>query len=177
MSERLFGGVDPGRDGALAVVDSRGRLVKVEVPDWLIPAPGGLRLPGPAMRAEVGRLCGVVAAWAIEEPILYRQGEASIAKSARSVAVSVGVWVGLLAAWGATSVQLVQPMAWQRHLFGRVVRGTSKETAARLAETLWGRNPLLTRVETWHDGRVDAALIAEYLRQREALRFAAAAGG
>lgn len=63
----------------------------------------------------------------------------------------------------------VTPQAWQRVMLGRVPKGLTKGYALATAIDLWPDEAFLAtkRSTTPHDGIVDAALIAEYLRRRE----------
>lgn len=100
---------------------------------------------------------------AIEEPLKH-------AKSSQAMR-SMGISFGLLCSTGELSglrTERVQVNDWQPVLLGRVPKGQTKAYALRKTTALWPYESWLAspRCTTPHDGMIDAALIAEFARQK-----------
>ena len=88
-----------------------------------------------------------------------KQGVASMFTFGLGYGIARGICVGL-----GLSYELVTPQAWQRFMLAGHPRGSEYLVASRLwPQVDWKRTP---RCTTFHDGLVDAALIAEYGRRR-----------
>lgn len=62
----------------------------------------------------------------------------------------------------------ITPQSWQKAMLGKVPKGETKAYALAKARELWADEKFLasSRCKTPHAGLVDAALIAEYYRQK-----------
>lgn len=159
----LFLGVDPGANGAIVALDRAGKIVAAARARMTESDEGRARRPwAPTVFwAAIHGVTGV----AIEEPIMFVGGKAA-PKSIMAVALSAGAWLGMLGERVVTDrLYLVPPRTWQA-LLGPVPKGETKARAELLARGLWGQDPRLMHSRGFHDGLVDAALIAEWLRQK-----------
>lgn len=83
-------------------------------------------------------------------------------KSAFSLGVNYGVWLGVLSAVGV-EVITVPPTVWQRYVYGSGAVGDPKERALRRAKELFPDLPLVpSGCRAERHGRADASLIALY---------------
>lgn len=149
-------GIDPGATGALVWLDAK-----------------ELKVHGiwdcPQDNVEWGELVeylnwGTPPRLAVVERQQYmpKGGRVQGGKSAFSLGVNYGVWLGVLYAVGV-EVITVPPAAWQRYVYGNGAVGDPKTRALRRAKELFPDMPLVPdgcRVE--RHGRADAALIALY---------------
>lgn len=151
----IFIGIDPGLNGAVAVLTHDG-LIVADTPtvsvargnDYLVTEMAALlRCPGADVR------CALEAGIAMP-----RQSVSSTAKQFRGV----GLWEGMLAALGIP-YELVAPRQW-KHDVGLPVgagKGESRVLASRLFPALADQ---FARAKD--DGRAEAALLAEWSRRR-----------
>jgi crossover junction endodeoxyribonuclease RuvC len=157
-------GIDPGLDGALAVIEpvekmvydtptfthkvargtkrvyDLGRMV-IWLQPWADQERGGVRIPSHAFVENIHSMPG--------------QG----VRSMFSMGYGVGAWHGILTALGI-DYTLVTPQKWKAH-FGLL--GQDKDAGRRLAQELWPDRAVLFERKK-DDGRADAMLIAEYGR-------------
>ena len=149
-------GIDPGATGALVWLDS-GTLKVLGV--WDCPKDEAewrelvecLNWDTPPRLAVVER-----------QQYMPKGGRMQGGKSAFSLGMNYGVWLGVLSAVGV-EVITVPPTAWQRYVYGGGAVGDPKTRALRRAKELFPDMPLVPdgcRVE--RHGRADAALIALY---------------
>ena len=157
-------GIDNGVSGAVAVLNDHGLLIA-----WT---------PMPTQRARKGNEIDVVtlAAWldantgdkmraaeyAVEEP-----GGSKSAAACASMAASFHAIRALLALRGVRWHR-VTPREWQRVMLPGCPAGETKPRALELARRLWPSEQwhATPRCTTPHDGAIDAAIIAEWLRTR-----------
>lgn len=93
-------------------------------------------------------------------------------QSMRSLAINYGLLLGALRArYRADGVWIKEVPAhsstsWQRTMLGKVPQGETKKYALEAARKIWPAETFVQpRCTTPHDGIIDAALIAEYLRR------------
>lgn len=155
-------GIDPGRHGALAVIDlsSRCLLRALKMPDdarwlhhWLQALKRDYRSLQVALEKAFG--CAVVGG--------RRQG----AKSMFSYGRHFGHLEAILFSSGITP-HLIAPITWTKELHKGVEAEGSKAKSLIVARQLWPLNgfTLSDRARKPHEGLIDAMLIAEYLRRR-----------
>jgi len=98
----------------------------------------------------------------IEEPLK----RAPSSQAVRSMALSFGLCVGALESAGI-SVARVEVRDWQKALLGKFPAGQSKPAALAKARELWPEESWIPtpRHRVPHDGIIDAALVARYVRQ------------
>lgn len=162
----LFLGVDPGANGAIVALDRAGKIVAASRTVMSASDEGRASIPtaqGAFWHATMDHRPVIGAA--VEEPIMFVGGKAA-PKSIVAVALSAGVWLARVAN-KTDRIYLVAPRTWQT-LLGPVPKGETKARAELLARGLWGPEPRLMHSRGFHDGLVDAALIAEWLRQKAA---------
>lgn len=146
----LIAGVDPGKRGAVAIVDEHGYFVTGEVLE-LIP-----RLD---TWLQVHRGLGGLHVF-IEKAQAFRgQGISSAFNYAREY----GFLLGLLTAGGFPVTQ-VPPATWTKVMHaGTATAATAKERSAQAAQRLFPEaNFFVGKSKKPHDGLVDAALIGAY---------------
>jgi len=170
----LIVGIDPGRDGGVAVLSKAGELVDAIRIEWATISPTHW------LMSKTKRLWPRVAFLAVEEPIAYK-GKDALTSSMMKVALQSGVWIGIARAGGVeeTRIILVRPQTWQAKVIGPLRRGmptkaASKETARRLVGAAHERIRL--RNDSIHDGLADAVCIAEYGRAQFVRSLVLAAG-
>jgi crossover junction endodeoxyribonuclease RuvC len=146
-------GVDPGKLGAIALVDSYGELVDVYDMPVVAKIVSG-RLLIELEDWDVGARFGPV----VIEDLHARPGNGSIATF--SLGRSVGVVEGVFGALGLPIVY-VSPLKWKKAMGVT----SDKETSRRMALDTWpGKAAMFAR--KMDDGRAEAALIALwYVRQ------------
>ncbi len=153
----IYIGIDPGLSGAVAVLDSEGRLLWVEdVPTMK---------PGKKPVYDVAGMAG----------LLLRSGEATACleqaqgmpgqgiTSTFHIGEGFGIWRGILAAF-EIPLLTVRPSVWQRAMFRGIATGnTTKEKSVILSMQLFPEIRLVPEgCRKPKDGRSDAALIARY---------------
>jgi len=158
-------GIDPGLNGALAVVNDEGLLLDVyDTPTVETRSSSGKRR----------RLIDDSTLWNIvHEPRLASHHNMAFIElvhampgqgvvSMFTMGLGLGIWYGVLRASGISFDKDVTPQAWKKVMLA----GTGKDkNAARVkCQQLWpSKADLFARVKD--DGRADAALIAEYGRR------------
>jgi crossover junction endodeoxyribonuclease RuvC len=151
-------GIDPGLDGALAVIGPDG--VEVFVAPTIGGGRAGRRRPDAAAMAQL--LAGLRVELAVVEAVgaMPKQG----VTSTFTFGVGFGIWQGVLAALGVP-YQLVAPQAWKK----AVLAGTARDKAAAIAfarRRFPGVSLLATpRSRVAHDGVADALCLAEFARR------------
>ncbi|HXG77518.1 MAG TPA: hypothetical protein VNJ53_13210 [Gaiellaceae bacterium] len=155
-------GIDPGLDGALAVLEGSGECLELRRTPTL-------RVHGRAARREydLPAMAEMLRAWAAAAPqvcaavervhAMPRQGVRSMFR----LGYGLGIWEALLAAY-RIPYDLVAPQRWQRVMLadGPRGKGARRLRALKLFPAYWD---LLRR--RGNDGLADALLIAEYGRR------------
>lgn len=160
-------GIDPGLDGALALLDESGQVVSLHrMPVIAHKKAGGKgvkrELNLPAIRELLRELRPDVVAL---EAATCRPGQT--AQTMMGVGYGFGAWRMLMTCQDQRH-QIVYPQVWQRVMFRGMPKGDTKERARRAAQQRWPavdwRGPGATaRCLAAHDGCCDAALIAAYV--------------
>lgn len=144
-------GVDPGRTGAIAIIDHHGQIIDIED---MPPATGA------ALGACIRSLLDDLASWTIDRAYVEavhsmpRQG----VRSVWTFAEGHGAILGALGALGIP-VELVPPATWKKAMRVTANKGTSRQRALELWPSEAER---FRRVKD--DGRAEACLIAEHGR-------------
>ena len=148
-------GIDPGKTGAVAVINKlyATQMVKVfDCPETI-----------PAM-AQIIRPYAVYCVAAIEKVNAYYK---SSAKSAFSFGENFGAWQAILAAHNIP-YHFVTPRTWQKCVFDSAKRlDNPKKQTVELAERMFPEIVFKTKRGRLIDGRADAVLIAEWLRRQK----------
>ena len=103
----------------------------------------------------------------IEEPLKH----AKSSQAMRSMSISFGLILGACEA-KRFEVRRIQVKEWQDVVLGkRLAKGMTKVAALAIANKIWVSESWLatSRSKTPHDGIIDAALIAHYIRERQLL--------
>ncbi|MFM2078882.1 MAG: hypothetical protein RJA49_2772 [Actinomycetota bacterium] len=167
MSGGYFAGIDPGVDGALAVVDARGRIVDITSMPTLNDGPRGRR------RVHAAGIAAVLRRWPTSdlriavEVVGVRPGEG--AGGAFAFGRGVGAIEGVIAALAIPS-QGVLPVVWKRA--HTIPAKSGKDVSRSRAAALWPTDDchFAAKAEGGYgpiaavEGRAEAALIAEWLR-------------
>ena len=145
-------GIDPGKAGAWAVINSAGRWVAGGLTPTI-----GKEYDEPGMRAAFQWLADP---WVAIEKVGAMPGQG--VTSMFSFGAGYGLWRGIVVGLGL-SYELVRPQAWQKEMLAGMPRGKqTKESAVQKAKQLWPEIPINGKKD-W--GLADAALIAEWLRR------------
>lgn len=153
----LFLGIDPGAKGGVAILDSDGSLISVARFEG--DCPGRVSAEMVALAKKRSGPLGQVNIAIERVGAAPGQGVSSM--------FTFGVGVGLIKGWlAASGFQFIEvsPQSWQRVAVGE--GETTKDRARALASTLWGLEPFIfAGCRVPHQGCIDAAGLAEYLRQ------------
>ncbi len=154
----LVVGIDPGLDGAVAVIGPEG--VEAAVTPTLAAGRGGRRQYDAAAMARL--LAGREVELAVIEAVGAMPGQG--VASTFGFGVGYGLWLGVLAALQIPH-QAVSPQAWNRV----ILAGTARDKAAAIAfaSRRFPCVPLLAtpRSRVPHDGIADAMCLAEFARR------------
>lgn len=165
MSSQTFGGIDPGFEGALAIIGPDGPQV-FDLPTLVVEGAtkdhreydlGALADLLEPLRALDHRLVAVEYVRGIPHQGERRQGATSIWMQGHGVGVIEGVLAGL-----RLPRQRVSPQRWRRAMHGSM--GTDKEASRLLALQLFPELGVQLMRKKDH-GRAEALLIAEWLRR------------
>lgn len=154
-------GVDPGLDGAVAILDGEGRLVLHPTPILKADKGGKRSFDLTRMQDILCPIRNVTGLVAIERVgAMPGQGVTSMF----NFGMGYGIWLGLLAGLGLP-YQAVMPAAWKKS----ILAGTAKDKQAAI-EFIHRRFPGVSLLATPrsrvpHDGFADAACLALYARQ------------
>jgi hypothetical protein len=164
MSEYVYAGVDPGKYGAIAVVNKRAVL---EIHDF--PLDG--KQPDLEKLARI--LTGIGSRYAYLEAVIEDVGTYSHdgRRGAFTFGENKGFWKLGLTMIGIDP-QVVKVEVWKKCVLGRV-HHTDKETSIKTAKLLFPNSAEWLRLKK-HDGRADAILLAEYARRVAVARSLAA---
>ena len=150
-------GVDPGLDGAIAVLDKDGGLVQIyDMPTVEVKVGKSMkRKVAPAAIASELLIYLMGSCVAVVESVSARpgQGVTSMFGFGRSLGVIEGVLAGM-----SIPYELVPPATWVKHMRVAPGKGGSRQ---RAMEVWPAKASEFKRVKD--DGRADAALIALYL--------------
>lgn len=166
-------GIDNGKDGAIVVVDSNGKILsKRKTPLFKSSTKGGKKL-GKDEYDIVGMRDSLMSVAVNEKDIMVTLEKAQpmpitmgggVANYQRGL--SYGLWQGLLVGLGI-SYQIFAPQSWQKIMLAGINSEDTKQAATIAAQRLWPK-------EDWRksqlakkadEGFVDAALIAEFGRR------------
>ena len=159
-------GIDPGMDGAIATIGDDGLQLTV-MPTVEVNGRRSINEPDlqVLLRSRVDQKPRVVIELVSAMPSKGKEGEAKRgmgATSAFSFGAGWGFIRGLCCGLGL-SYTLVRPQEWQKLMLAGQAKGSEFLVASRLWPGIdWRKS---TRARLPHDGKVDAALIAEWGRR------------
>lgn len=152
-------GIDPGLDGALAIISDNGRAQVHDTPtlttgrgakskrEYALASLANLLRPYARVPCRVGiELVGAMPGQGVSS--MFRMG------------YGLGVWEAMLAAFGVSYTR-VTPQKWKKAMLEGV--GTEKEASRLRAQQLF---PHLDLARKKDHGRAEAVLIAEYIRRQ-----------
>jgi hypothetical protein len=169
-------GIDNGKDGALVVLDAKGRILgKYKTP--LLKASTRRGKKQGKDEYDIVGMKNILVDLARDDADLFAFAEKAQPMPVKMGGVaanyqrglSYGLWQGLLVGLGI-SYEVVSPQAWQKAMLAGIAARDSKQAAAIAAMRLWPK-------EDWRrsdlgkkpdEGFIDAALIAEYGRRNRA---------
>lgn len=162
----IYIGIDPGLDGALAVIDTDRDAVEIfDTPTVTVKTTKGTKreydLSTMATRLRTVRL-NLQSSIAVIEKVHSMPGQG--VRSMFSMGYGVGAWEGLLAGIGIP-YRRVAPQTWQKLMLADEGRG--KDAARLQAQRLFPATAAMFARKK-DDGRADAVLIAEYGRRTAA---------
>ncbi|MBU2685660.1 MAG: hypothetical protein KKF27_20655 [Gammaproteobacteria bacterium] len=149
----LFIGIDPGKEGAIAVID------KIQQIHFLIDWPGDEIEAANTIRTikDVRKDCHFKAA--LEKVhSMPKQGVSSSFK----FGTNFGIWKGILASFQISFIEPT-PQIWQKGVVKKAQDETPKLAAAR---RIWPNAELMGPKGGIKDGRCDALLIADWCRRQ-----------
>lgn len=166
MKIRVFCGIDPGLEGAVAIVNARGGFVDAyDTPTMLVKKSNGGKkntyLAGDMFRILEGIVSTHDVACVAIEYQASRPGQG--APATFSQGFGYGLWTMALAAV-SVPYEIVQPRKWKSDM--RIPTGEDKSASILMASQLFPHAPLYTERKRALDGRADALLIAEHLRRK-----------
>jgi len=161
-------GIDPGKNGAIAIVGRGGAITTV----WVMPMIGAKGRKQVYDLVAISEICqGIKAMFKVfpirvaiekQQPLPPKMG-GGIANFGRGY--GLGIWEGALTAHGIP-YNIVPPTRWQKQMLDGVQGETPKYRAevqfSRMFNREWAYPGKRRKA---HDGIVDAALIAEYARR------------
>lgn len=163
-------GIDPGKKGALVLLDGPEVVYQSRTADLLVERDQGGTLYVPERIAEELAHCrGLGCRLAVLERTWPRPGEASSASHA--LGVGWGLWRGALAASGYAVIEPT-PAAWTAMLL-RDLPGEGKARAILYASQCRSLELRRGRERKAHDGLADAYCLADYGRITRAAKGAA----
>jgi len=145
-----FIGVDPGKNGAVAVIAADGTYFVADFED-----------PASAAETVRGMWWEVDKVFAIMEKVhaMPKQG----VSSSFSFGMNFGIWQGIFAAL-LIPIQFVTPQKWQAAVFSKYSGASvGKTRSSEVARMLFPKADLRLKK---HDGRAEALLIAFYGKER-----------
>lgn len=159
-------GIDPGKKGAIAVIDDNANVISTYV------------LPLKGKDIDLDGLCDIMSDLAQSAEVIFMEMNKSLFKASKGTMYTMGRVIGNIEAsvhCNGGSIKYVKPRIWQREVWEAVdevkrdPKGTSLKCAERLfptADLKYGDNEKKSRRRTKpHDGIVDALLIAEYAKR------------
>ncbi len=158
MNSAVYIGIDPGKDGAMAILGYRD--VPIVIPFSESEYANQLRRVAPFFIATGNGVVDQRETFAVVEHVNAMPGQG--VTSCFSFGKNFGFILGLLTAY-RIPYQLVRPQVWKKEFGCTSDKNTSIEVAQRLYP-----NANLYRTERCtkpHDGRAEALLMAEYARR------------
>ena len=158
----LFVGIDPGLDGAIAVLNERGGLINVQDTPTLTVKRGKSKkrmyLPTQMMMImDAIHKSGTVHLCAIENVhVMPKNG----AHSAFGLGRSLGLWEMAAVSFG-WPIEWIDPGKWKRIMLG-AGSGTDKQASIARAQQLIPASAEYLKLKK-HDGRAEAILIAAFI--------------
>lgn len=151
-------GVDPGGTGALALLDGPGLVYVEDMPVFIVK-----RGKGNKPELNVPALVELLKAWRPEVVWFERVGgmDGQSASAAFNFGRVAGAAEGVARATGAR-FEMESPHLWKKEMR---LTGKSKDDARAMATARWPAHAGDFRLKK-HDGRAEAALIAEYGRRQ-----------
>jgi hypothetical protein len=163
---KYWGGADPGKDGAIVIIDSNRNIVAKTVMPVIFMGKGGKREFDPAeldawLNAEiVGTELHDDIHFVIEKSQVYpKQGGVSNHSTGMG---DMLLWSMMVSHW--VSFERIPPQHWQKVMFAGIAPGNPKKRALIKAKQLFPNEKFYAtdRCRKAHDGLVDAALLAVY---------------
>lgn len=157
-------GIDPGLSGALAVIDSSGKILHYR----RMPVRRVIEDSGKEKRLiDIAQIAAVIARFEPEHAFIEKVH--SMPKQGVASTFTFGMGYGMLlglcfALEGVIATTLVPPQRWQKLLYDdkiKAIDDPKKRAFCRFTE-LW---PELSAENVTHDGIIDALLISEYGRR------------
>ena len=156
---RLIIGVDPGVRGALAVINTEGRitnLIDMPVVEIKVGKSMKLRVSPELLSYEMVRYSGIADCWVEQVTAMPGQGVSSMFSFGESFGVVKGVMAGR-----GINLNLVTPVKWKKAMN----LNAGKDGSRAMAIQMWPEQAeMFKRVKD--DGRAEAALIAEFGRRQ-----------
>lgn len=171
MKAKYFLGIDPGKQGALVVIDENSKVVEM------------LGMPLVGNEYDKKTIVGFLKSYdfvhiGLENPsIIVSVSKSSVASLFKCVGMFEGFLMGL-----GISHSLVSPKVWQSEVWQNIKKQTKltsdgkKKTDTKATSTLAANNLFastdfkvtnkLSVSKNYNDGMIDAALIAEYVRRK-----------
>ena len=159
-SNKYFIGIDVGAKGGIAILRADGSIFDTHPMPYLDKAVNGNELASTLNPFIVSN--SIIA---IEHAhTMPKQGVTGAFNYGRGFGTIIGVIEALYLKY-----VLVRPKIWQKSMFiGTSSKSKPKERADAASRRIWPKhNFVLPRCRNKHDGMIDAALIAEWLRQKE----------
>ncbi len=155
---RICIGIDPGLTGAVAALDTDGKLLWVKDTPVAQKSKTKLEYMESGMAQLLGACDGVIDhVWIETQQSMPRQGVASTFKTG----VGYGIWLGIIAAYGLPHTSVRAP-AWKKEV--GIAAGSDKDMSRVLAQQLHPSSVEWLQRKRDH-GRADAILIAEFGRR------------
>jgi crossover junction endodeoxyribonuclease RuvC len=153
-------GIDPGLDGAVAMVREQ-RLVSVEIVPTIKLGKGSKRdydVSGMVRMLEMLHEHSGVWIFLEKQQAMPKQGVSSTFKTGRGF----GLWEGIIAALGI-SLTIVHPRAWHSRMC-KGIAGDAKARSILTAQRMFPETDFRksARARVPHNGKTDAACIARY---------------
>jgi Holliday junction resolvasome RuvABC endonuclease subunit len=151
MSKRNYLGIDPGKSGAIAIINEDGLLIHVT------------DTPMVGKEYNLGAINDLVAKHEITFAVIEQQQV--FGKEGRKTAFTIGFGYGLLLmALESNKIPHaeIRPPAWKKSL---TLLKKEKADSVRLAQKLFPTGEFVTPRGALKDGRAEACLIAEYARR------------
>lgn len=158
---RYFIGIDPGKSGAIAIIDSSGEIVIVK--DW----------PGDEIQTArfIRDMLNILESDNIKVSAALEKVSAMPKQGVRSMftfGCNYGIWKGILASF-QIPFQEVTPQKWQKGVVSKKQDGKKASVAA--AGRMFPSAELHGPRGGAKDGRADALLIADWARRNYTLDF------
>jgi len=170
----LYVGIDNGLDGAITVLDKKGKILQM----FVMPSftnilktktkKGNFKTQGEIDSVAIKEFFDMGATWSRLTVLIEKPAGSKGVKPAVSMAASYYTLKTIFKMHGVTPLN-VTALRWQK-TFWTKPRGCQRDTkdyAAEAAKKIWPDEDWLAtpRCSTVHDGLVDSALIAEYARK------------